>query len=63
MARHLFLFIHDILYAHILYMLHKKMFRVAQKTILCNTEHFFVQHVQNVSIKNIVNKEKQMCSH
>ena len=30
--------------------------------IFCAT-HLFVQHVQNVSLKDIVNKEKQICSH
>ena len=30
-----FLFIHDIFYARILYMLHKKMLGVAQKTMQC----------------------------
>ena len=30
---------------------------------LCNKQQFFVQHVQNGSTKNIVIKEKQMCSH
>ena len=28
--------------------------------VFCATQKFFVEHVQNVSLKNIVNKEKQI---
>ena len=43
MAAHLFLFIHDILYIPILYMFHKKMLRVAQKTILSQQKIFYIE--------------------
>ena len=43
MATHLFPFIHDILYIHILYMFHKKMLRVAQKTILRQQKIFYIE--------------------
>ena len=33
------------------------------KDFFCATQQFFVQHIQKVSLKNIVNNEKQMCSH
>ena len=39
---------------------HESLFWVSQNT--CATR-IFVQHVQNVSIKNFVAKEKYMCSH
>ena len=35
----MFLFIHDIFYALILYMLHKKMLGVAQKTMQCRQKN------------------------
>ena len=34
MVTHLFLFIHDFLYVRILYLLHKKLFRIAEKNRL-----------------------------
>ena len=38
-------------------------FLLTLHSFLCNMQQFFVQHVQNGSTKNIVIKEKQMCSH
>ena len=43
MATHLFLFIHDVLYARILYMLHKKCYRVVQKTMLYHKKIIHVE--------------------
>ena len=36
---------------------------LTQNIVSCATQHFFVQHVQNVRLKNIVNKEKQVSSY
>ena len=54
-----FLFIHDIFYARILYMLHKKMLGVAQKTMQCRQENS--SHGSYVAHQNYVSYKKVYC--
>ena len=56
MATHLFFFIHDILYAHILYVLHKKLLRVAQKTMLWQKKKFHIEVTLRTKIMGVTKK-------
>ena len=58
---HLFLFIHDILQAHILYVLHKNLFLVAQKAMLCQQKKYlWVTKRYAVAIKKICDTQKRL---
>ena len=58
MAAHLFLLIHEILYAHILYVLHKKLLRIAQKMLWQKKK---IRHRSYVAHQNCVSHKKICC--
>ena len=55
MNAHLFLLIHDILYAHILYVLHKKLLRIAQK-MLWQKKNFDIEVTLRTKIVSVTKK-------
>ena len=58
-ATHLLLFFHDILYTHILQLLHKKLFCVAQNTSLRQRKNITLQILWFT--KNMLWQQKKLC--
>ena len=56
MATHVFLFIHAILYAHILYVLHRNLLHVAQKTVVSTKKYFTLKLTPEAKIMPVTKR-------